>query len=57
MADTLVEKLNENAKGKRKGKNVSFEDRDDSKNLTYLASGTSDELSDMSTDELEELND
>lgn len=52
MADALFDELNEKKKGTEKGKRVGFEDREDSKDL---AQGGSDGLSDMDSDELEEL--
>lgn len=63
MADTLVDKLSENEwldptkdegkhKGKGNGKTVRFDGRKDSKDASTVGS---DELTDMDTDDMEEL--
>lgn len=52
MADALVDELDEKNTGAAEGKKVRFEDREDSK---YPAQSRSEDLSDMDSDELEEL--
>ena len=52
MADALADELNEKNPGTAAGKRVRFKDRKDSKDP---AQSGSDGLSDMNSDELEEL--